>query len=167
MINTDVLDDIIYKEDIIKEICVLPESLYGFYKQSSQYTLILINEDILCDSSVYRCVLAEEVGHHFTSIGSNKPKKFMHYRDRITLDKQETMALKWATDFLIPTDKLLQAFQNKLITLPDLVEQFAVTEEFLMLKFKFMSWKNHVWIINDRHYLHLYNLTNIHIYVKM
>ncbi len=46
------------------------------------------------------------------TIGDITPRKYMCYRDRLAIDKQEQLALKWACDFLIPTGILLDHLKN-------------------------------------------------------
>lgn len=97
--------------------------------------IIGISKTLFECSPQFRCVLAEELGHHFTTVGDNLPKQFYHYRDRLTINKAEHRALKWAAEYLIPKKQLSKTLQNH-HTLWDLAEIFNVTEEMMDFRLK-------------------------------
>lgn len=167
MVETEALENIISKCRLTKVVHALPKSVLGYYFSDLEDYIVLINESILSDYKLYRVVLAEEIGHHMTTIGDITPRKYMCYRDRLTIDKQELLALKWATDFLIPTASLLTAIRDKLVTsIHELVEYFNVTHEFLSRKFEFMGRQNPMWDIGEDRVLCLHNLPAVHIFKK-
>jgi len=168
MIETEKLDIIIRKCRIIKEYESLPESIPGYYYCDGRYYMILLNEMIRDNEQLDRCVLAEEIGHYRTSIGDITPRKYMCYRSRLTVDKQELQAMRWATDFLVPTWALLEVIKNKHVTsLPDLADYFMVTQEFLMQKLEFMSKQNGVWNLDGKRSLYLYSFPSVYIHEKI
>ena len=168
MIETEKLETILKKCRIIKEFATLPESILGYYYCDTNYYVILINESIKRDARLYRCVLAEEIGHYRTTIGDITPRKYMCYKDRLTIDKKEQSALKWATDFMIPTQMLLDFLkEHKQPTIIELSDYFNVTEDFLMRKLEFMSKQNSVWDIDGKKSLYLVNFPSVHIYEKI
>ena len=121
MIKTEKFDIILQKCRIIKEYLPLPKSILGYYYCDKNYYMIMLNESIQCNERLDRCVLAEEIGRYHTSIGDITPRKYMCYRDRLSMDRQELQAMRWATDFLIPTKLLLDTIRtNKTVTLPEL-----------------------------------------------
>ncbi len=83
-----------------------------------------------------RCVLAHELGHHFTTSG--------HYiiaansTSSIYATKHENLATKWAVNLLIPTDVFLQCIKDGMRA-PCLVDYFYVTYDFVRLKREFMK----------------------------
>ena len=81
-----------------------------------------------------RCVLAEELGHHFTSSGERVPKKYHSVQDRLSIDKCEYKALRWAANHLVPENNLLDAIASGLCEIWELAEEFDVTEE--MMRFR-------------------------------
>ena len=81
-----------------------------------------------------RCVLAEELGHHFTSSGERVPKKYHSTQDRLSIDKCEYKALRWAANHLVPENNLLDAIASGLCEIWELAEEFDVTEE--MMRFR-------------------------------
>lgn len=167
MVATEKLEQIISKCRITKEVHTLPAHILGYYYADGSDYIILINKSITSDSNLYRTVLAEEIGHHMTTIGDCTPRKYMHYRDRITIDKQELLALKWAANFLIPTGMLLDALKSKIVSsLQELVDYFSVSIELIMRKIEFMARQRPIWDIDTNRYLYLYNYPSVHIYEK-
>jgi Zn-dependent peptidase ImmA (M78 family) len=71
------------------------------------------------------CVLAEELGHYYTSVGNILDQKQVQNR------KQEHLARAWAFKKLVPLDKLIQAFNEGIRTRYELAEYLNVTEKFL------------------------------------
>jgi Zn-dependent peptidase ImmA (M78 family) len=168
MIVTEKLECILKKCHIIKEFATLPESILGYYYCDGDYYVILINEKIRSNERLYRCVLAEEIGHYRTTIGDITPRKYMCYKDRLTVDKMELYALRWATDFIIPTDMLLDTIKDQSQpTITQLVNHFQVTQTFMMQKLEFMLKQNCIWDIDSKRSLYLLNYPSIHIYERI
>lgn len=167
MIKTEKLEIILDKCHIIKEFAPLPPSVLGHYHYDENYYLILINESIRNNEKLYRTVLAEEIGHYRTTIGDITPRRYMHYTNRIVIDKKELLALRWAVNFLVPTELLLSVIKDRLVsTLEEIADFFVVTEEFIIHKLEFMSKEKLYWEIDETKYLVLSNLPSIHIYNK-
>lgn len=77
----------------------------------------------------FRCVLAEELGHHFTTAGVAIPKTYFHYRDRLEVSRVEYRAMRWAALYLMPLDKLRIAFRKGIYERWELADFFDVTED--------------------------------------
>ncbi|CAH2213193.1 ImmA/IrrE family metallo-endopeptidase [Tepidibacter aestuarii] len=168
MISTEKLETILTKCEIIKSFVPLHESILSYYYCNEDYYVILINKSIKNDERLYRIVLAEEIGHYKTTIGDITPRKYMCYSKRLELDKMELLALKWATDFLVPTDKLIEVIESTVaVTFDELVDYFYVTEEFMMQKFKFMAKQKITWELDDKRCLCLHNFPTISIFERM
>lgn len=84
----------------------------------------------------FRCVLAEEIGHRFTTVGNAIPRTFYRYRDRLEVDRVEYRALKWAALYLMPLNKLVQAFKEGIVERWELAEYFDVTEQMVDFRLK-------------------------------
>lgn len=115
-------------EHIIVEPADFPYPLRGIYIDDGKMKLIGIAKDI--DTlAERRSVLAEELGHHFTSVGN---ATVCHcYADRISIDKAERKAMVWACHYLVPEHDLDKAVQIGHVSLSDLAEYFTVTERFM------------------------------------
>jgi len=87
----------------------------------------------------FRCVLAEELGHHFMTVGETIPKTFCRYRDRLEISKAEYQALKWAALHLIPLDKLQRAIRLNIKQRWELADYFDVTEEMIDFRLRLLD----------------------------
>lgn len=85
---------------------------------------IAINPCIKKDSEK-RCVLAEELGHHYTSCGD-----ILNPKD-IKCIKQEKRARNWSYEKLVGIIDIINAFNLGIRTRYDMAEHLNVTEEFL------------------------------------
>jgi hypothetical protein len=71
------------------------------------------------------CILAEELGHHYTSAGNIIDLSDLRNR------KQELIARAWAYRLLLPVSAIIQACLNGLRSTYELAEEFGVTEPFV------------------------------------
>lgn len=71
------------------------------------------------------CVLAEEIGHHETSVGN--------ILDQTDLDnvKQELKARRWAYERILPLELILSSLEDGIYTIWDMAEHLEVDEKFL------------------------------------
>ena len=135
------LHQLIKSENIVLDITdMLPSNVDVIYlKSDDSFPVIGINRNIVNDKIKYSIVLAEELGHHFTSVGDSSVM-FNSYAKRLQLDKAEIQALKWATEYILPIDKLKPAFlkmHNRQID--SIYNELEVPHEFLLARLKFLS----------------------------
>lgn len=71
------------------------------------------------------CTLAEEIGHHETSVGNILDQK------DLSNYKQECRARKWAYNKILPVTEILKALSDGHTQLYDLAEHLDVDEAFL------------------------------------
>lgn len=103
--------------------------------QVQVYEFPLINNGYYCDGVIAikdrlsphekKCILAEELGHHFTSAG------IIIDLENIRSLKQEHTARKWAVNKLVPIQAFIQAFEDRRLNKFDIMEDLGITEEFL------------------------------------
>lgn len=86
----------------------------------------------------FRTVFAEELGHHFTTVGYTLPRTYASYRDRLMICKSEWLALKWAAEFLIPVDRLFDAVGDGPTEMWELAEKLEVDQELVELRVKML-----------------------------
>lgn len=92
----------------------------------------------------FRCVFAEELGHHFACASSSE--EYFHIRKfRIQIAKAEYKARKWAALFLIPPSELLEAIEKGIVESYDLADHFNVTHEFLLFRLSLHDARNMLW----------------------
>lgn len=102
------------------EIKFKSERIKGLYADN----IIAINP-ILSTDAEKACVLAEELGHYYTSTGNILDQNDINNR------KQELLARKWSYEKLIPLEKLVAASFDGCKNIFELSEYLGVTEEFL------------------------------------
>lgn len=81
-----------------------------------------------------KCILAEELGHFYTSHGAILNKS-------INSIKQENRARRWACEKLITINSLIDAFNSGIQSKSELIDFFDVTEEFLDTTISFFKRK--------------------------
>lgn len=96
------------------------EAIKGLYCDN-----VIAIADHLNTSAEKACVLAEELGHHYTSSGVILDQNITENR------KQEKKARLWAYRKMVTMDKLISAFENGCRNRYEVAEHMDVTEEFL------------------------------------
>jgi Zn-dependent peptidase ImmA (M78 family) len=96
--------------------------------------MIGLSHALNSDRRLHHCVLAEELGHHFTSTGERIAKRYYSTQDRLSIDKCEYKALRWAANHLVPENDLLDVIGEGLYEIWELAEHFEVTED--MMRFR-------------------------------
>ena len=81
--------------------------------------------DALSTSSEKACILAEELGHHYTTVGDITDQTKAENR------KQERQARLYAYNKLIGLRGLIQAFEKRCLCRTEMAQELEVTEEFL------------------------------------
>jgi Zn-dependent peptidase ImmA (M78 family) len=121
----------------------VPERIYGLYMWSRALgPLIILDFSLLQRRRLHKCVLAEEVGHHFTAARSNLLVAHTSYRLEVDMGRDERRALRWATEFLVPDKELFRAIEKGYRTIPELAEYFDTTEWFLCRKLDLTPWQH-------------------------
>ena len=117
-------------------LALFASPLWRLYMRQGHSPTIGIAKSISNNERKVRSVLAEELGHHFTSVG-NYLGPYYCYADQLYVSKAERLAMKWACDILIPDKELdeLLAWPNWCIE--DLTEHFAVTRKIIHCKLMF------------------------------
>ncbi|MCT8978270.1 ImmA/IrrE family metallo-endopeptidase [Clostridium sp. CX1] len=92
----------------------------GLYKNNK----IIIDKKVVSDAEK-RCILAEEIGHHFKTFGN-----ILDQSD-VSNVKKEKIARNWAYEKLVGIVSLINAFNLGIRNRYELAEHLNVTEEFL------------------------------------
>lgn len=116
------------------------EALYWSPKDNLYF--IALNHRLRSDLPKARSILAEEMGHHFTSIGSCSPNCRFRYRNRVYVSKAEYQAMCWATRYLMPFDQLMKAYKHGIREAWELATYFAVTEEVVRFRLEILGTEN-------------------------
>jgi len=107
-----------------KNITVVEKNFRSHAKGLCKGTKIGIRKDIPTQTEK-SCVLAEEIGHYYTTYGNILDQKAVLDR------KQELRARMWAYDKKIGLIGLVKAFEHGCRSKQDIIEYLDVTEEFL------------------------------------
>ncbi|GEM00863.1 protein of unknown function [Halolactibacillus halophilus] len=102
------------------EVYEMKMSTKGLYSDN----VIWINKSIT-GIAKRGCVLAEELGHHYTSVGN------ILNQSKMNNIKQEKRARSWAYEKVIPLNKFIEAHKNLISSKFELAEFLSVTEDFL------------------------------------
>lgn len=165
MISNDTIRALAQEQHIAITLAPLPQKIQGFYSDFDVNPQIAMNQDLLEGSSEYRSVLAEELGHHFTSSGEFPPSAGIPYYDRLQHDRIESKAVRWAADFLIPTKQLLCKVEDCSVScMQELADAFQVTVELINHKLYYMSCIALYWTLGSGKELCLASLPSIYIY---
>ena len=142
---SDDLLSLAHAEGIICRYVRLPAPFLGLYDaRPEEPPLILLHENLKNNRRLLRCILAEELGHHFTSSGS---LLFFARSDRAYVAvKQERLALWWAVQRLVPFAALTAAIEGGAISTYELAEYFDVTERFTGTSIRLYFEKQHLTI---------------------
>lgn len=129
------LFQIIEKENIIfEETNIQYENLTGIYINIPEIPpTIGISKLIANDRCKYLSIIAEELGHHFTSAG-NLTIESKNYSENLLKSKKENKAKIWAANFLISDEDFVQALYKCISTSCDMCDCFNVTSEILHYK---------------------------------
>lgn len=82
-----------------------------------------------------RCILAEEIGHHFTTFGDILDQTNMCNK------KQELIARRWAYDLIVPLEKIIEAYHYGCRNRYETADFLNVTEHFLEKTVEHYIWK--------------------------
>lgn len=145
-IATSYLYEIASNEGIIVECWDFPKPLDAIYLyQPDLPPTIGISNRIASDSPLFRCILAEELGHHFTSIGKCISHQNMSYHERLSVSKVEYQAVKWAAETLLPFQNLKRAiFRERYCSINAMAEYFGVTIEMVEFRMRLNDIQNHI-----------------------
>lgn len=107
--------------DIIEHYMFESSRLKGLYSDN----VIALSKDIASKKEKC-CILAEELGHHFTSVGDILNQNIDGNR------KQEYKARLWAYDKQIGLTGIIRAYEHGCQNLYEMADYLDVTEEFLL-----------------------------------
>ncbi len=124
--------------------------------------MIFLDISIKSDVRLHTNILAHELGHYFTSLGNSINSN--SYVGKILNNKCENKADKWAYEFLITEDELVDAFNAYPTSIEDVCEYLDVDLETLIKRLEFLSKKNTVLDLGNNRLLSLAGLPNIYIH---
>lgn len=124
------------KEQIYVHATYLKGYVRGVYHRNSSGAVILLDKRISSRREL-GCILAEELGHHFTS--TYNICNYYSHLDAIRINREERIALIWAANELIPDDDFVDMLSwDHPPTRYEMAEHFFVTERLIEIKFEYL-----------------------------
>jgi len=117
----------------------VPPILGMYWAPSDLPPVIFLDNSLEHNTRLLRCVMAEELGHHFTLDRDCLCRTYFNYRDRLAVSRAEYRALRWAAKYLIPADKLEHTIKRGYREIWELAEHFEATEEMVAFRLKEVS----------------------------
>lgn len=127
------------RENIIVEEFYLEPPLKGIYICQDGRPPVIGLSTAINTMAEKRSVMAEELGHHFTTIGDCLPRQFYNYAHRLTISKAEYKALRWAANHLISDNDLFDMLREGLYKPCELAEYFCVVPEIINTKINLLK----------------------------
>lgn len=130
----------------------MPDGLAGLYLESQK--VILMRENMPQKKRVE--VLAEEIGHYYTSAGD-----ITDYKNNA---KQEALARKKGYELIINFDSLVNAWKNGIHNLYSMAEYFEVSQEFVLRAINHLKQKYGLVVMHNNYRILLepLNITKFH-----
>lgn len=129
MINKlDKLLNICATSGIHIERTILPKKLKAIIYSDDNTDPVISLDHSICTYKEEACVLAEEVGHYYTSCGNLITDSNLH---KAIVKKQENIAKRWAFQYMISLSDLVDAHKAGCATIYEVAEYLEITEEFL------------------------------------
>ena len=137
------LYDIAEEEDIHLFFDLDHEELIALYHQEDDATFISFRRDLDKQPRLFRDIFAEELGHHFTSVGNSV--FYEKYADRVIRDRAEYRALKWGAQFMMPAAEFVGSFRC-CHTVHELADYFEVTEGLVKFRYEVLQREEIEWL---------------------
>lgn len=131
--------DNLLNEAAQQEICTYEKPLKHTIKGLYSDNVIWVNKNLQTNTEKI-CILAEELGHHHTTVGD------ILNQSKLPNRKQEQRAMWWAFQKLIPLSAIVQAHKTGIHNRHELAEFLDVTEDFLKAALKRYQEKYGLWV---------------------
>lgn len=132
------------REGILIEWQDLGDSFLGIWLFDAEIgqAYICLNSSIQHNTRLTKCVLAHELGHHFTTAGQQVLAATATQVYRVA--KYEKLATDWAVDLLVPGEEFLGLIQQQ-YAFEEVVDYFDVIPEFVVHRAK-RIYNNGLWV---------------------
>ena len=164
MTKFEKLYDLAYKNNIaihffdLKEIGALGLNV----EKEGLPHMIFLDLELKSNKDLHVEVLAHELGHYFTTVGNTLSST--NYSDELYNNKFENKADKWACEFLVSEDEIINALNKNITNVYDLTEYLDVPLNILKKRLEYLSLQKQSIKVSNNKYLILTNLPNIYFY---
>lgn len=164
MTKLEKLYDLAHKNNIAIHFFDLTEvGVLGLnIKKEGLHHMIFLDLKLKSNNDLHLEVLAHELGHYFTTVGNTLNNK--NYRDRLYNNKFENKADKWACEFLITEEEIINTLNKNITNIYDIAEYLGVPLNILKKRLEYLSLQKQSIKVSDNKYLILTNLPNIYFY---
>lgn len=114
------------------------KGLLGLYVRTEHGAAIVLDSSLPANPRLERCVMAEEMGHHYTVPGTSAFVACTSATLRTAHRRDEARAIRWACDYLIPVNDFLGALREGVTSVEDLADLFYVTPWMVQARFRFL-----------------------------
>ncbi|MDR2006707.1 MAG: hypothetical protein LBP78_05630 [Acidaminococcales bacterium] len=112
----------------------------GLYDSDGVSRQIILHAELKSYPRLHKCILSEELGHHFTSVGASFYKAANCRFWKLNHIKTELRALKWSCFYLIPDGSLRHAIHTeRLRAIEEFEDYFEVTPELLLFRLRYVK----------------------------
>jgi len=123
------LYDLAKSEGVLIDFYEFPDPILGaYYHKGNKPPVILLHKKIMRQKRLFRCVFAEELGHHFTT--GFDLMYFARSDKQYIVAKYEKLAIFWAVEYLMPLDKLIKTVNSGFSLTHEIAEFFDITVRF-------------------------------------
>ncbi len=132
-------------------------------EKENMHSMIFLDNSLKKDKNKHIEVLAEELGHYFTTVGTSVGN-IKTYSDKLELNRVENKADKWATNFLITDEEIINLINKNITDINEMAEVLSVPYEIVLKKLKNLSITKQYLYLGNGKYLMLTNFPNLIIY---
>lgn len=125
--------------------------------------MVLLDNSLKKDDRVHLEVLAHELGHYFTTVG-NFINNTIIYSDSLEINKAENKADRWACEYLITEEEIIEILNKKIVGVDDLADKLDVSVKLLSKRLGYLALKKQMINLINGKFLILTNLPNFYIY---
>jgi len=146
----ELLQEEALQHDIKVMYASLPKRIKGLYCED-YYTppIIALNEHNIENSKEETCIVAEELGHYYTSSGD----LLSGTTDTTIIRKQEEKARRWAAKRIISLNDIIGAYEYGARTQQEFAEYLETTEGFLWWAVEYYRKKYGIMKVVDSKYI--------------
>ena len=146
----ELLQEEALQHDIKVTYASLPKRIKGLYCEDYDISpIIALNKHYIENSKEETCIVAEELGHYYTSSGDLLDEA----ADMTVVRKQEEKARRWAAKRIISLNDIIKAYEYGARTQQEFAEYLETTEDFLCWAIEYYRKKYGIMKVIDSKYV--------------
>ncbi len=125
--------------------------------------MILLDDSLKLDAMMHLEVLSHELGHYFTTVGIFINNNTI-YSDSLDINRSENKADRWACEYLITEEEIIEILNEKIVGVDDLADKLDVSVKLLSKRLGYLAIKKQMINLRNGKFLVLTNLPSFYIY---